>query len=153
LSDPALRESWPRAIARGVGLAAWVFALLILAAVTAYTWSRWRNLVEHLRMDLDPRPRVDEGFPKWVDDVPRRVADATRDLKSANREYLADLGICAAVALGLIGLPILYRRHVPQALRWPATKRAWLLAAPLAVALAVVAGLLLVMAAGSAIKG
>ena len=50
---------------------------------------------------------------------------------------LGTLAIYTVCAVGLIGLPISYRRHVPQAVRWPATKRAWLLAIPLVVVLAV----------------
>jgi hypothetical protein len=44
---------------------------------------------------------------------------------------LPNLVVCAVLGAGLIGLPIAYRRRVPQAVRWPATKRAWLLAIPI----------------------
>jgi len=44
---------------------------------------------------------------------------------------LADLGRWAVFAAVLIAPPIVYRRQVPQAMRWPATKRAWLLTIPL----------------------
>ena len=48
-----------------------------------------------------------------------------------------ELALFASITAGLLGLPIAYRRHVPHAARWPATKRAWLLAIPLVFLLAV----------------
>ena len=66
---------------------------------------------------------------------------------------LGELALYATVGACLIGLPIAYRRHIPQATRWPATKRAWLLAIPLVVVLALPVLLFLANALRGAMRG
>ncbi len=68
-------------------------------------------------------------------------------------DSLGEMARYAAFAAGLIGLPIAYRRHVPQAVRWPATKRAWLLAIPLVVVFALPVLLFVANALRGAIRG
>jgi hypothetical protein len=149
-------ERWGRAALRAIPLALWVSALLVLSVVTVHRSSEWRALVAHYELDRDPRPRaVDEMFPNAVDDAPKRIAEAARMIKEANREFLGDLAVVAAIWAGLVGLPIAYRRAVPRDRRttWPATKRAWLLAVPLVLVFAAAAGLYCVAALGGALHG
>jgi hypothetical protein len=136
-------------------IALWFFALGIAVLVTADEWSTWRHIVAHTKEDLDPRPRFDEAFPNLVDDVPKRVAEATKDLESTNHEYRLRVGFRALIVIVLGAVPFAYRRARPPDVGGgaPPSRRAWLLAIPIVIVLAGVAVVLLLRAMRGAITG
>jgi hypothetical protein len=144
-------DSWARAFLRAIPLALWFFALAVVSVAGAVNWQDWRRNVAHFESDLDPRPREDEMFPGYHEDVQARVTAAADGLKWANRHYGGNLAITAAIGVGLIAVAIVYRRRVPRDRRpsW----RTWLFIVPLVAGLFVTGLIWLGLAMRGAITG
>lgn len=136
---------------RAIPIALWIMALGAVSIVGVYKWSRWQNVAAHYEMDLDPTPRVSDEFPAYHEDTAKRVAEATAGLKGVKHDLHVEVGTCAALASGLIGLAFVYRRGVPRHNR--PSRRAWLLAIPLVLVLGVIGLLWFAAGLAGAIKG
>jgi hypothetical protein len=134
-----MRDSWTRAFLRAIPVAVWLFAFAVVSVVGVLNWQEWRRNIAHFESELDPRPREDEMFPDYHEDVEKRVTGAADGLKWVNRHYGGNLAISGAIGAALIAVVIVYRRRVPRERRpsW----RTWIFVVPLLAAL-VVAGLL-----------
>ena len=146
-----MSESWGRATVRAIPIALWIFALGVVSIVGADKWSRWQNAAVHCEMDMDPTPRVSDEFPAYHEDTAKRVAEATEGLKLVKHDLHVEVGTCAALVAGLIGLAFVYRRGVPRHNR--PSRRSWLLTIPLVFVFGVIGLLWFAAGLAGALKG
>jgi hypothetical protein len=144
-------ETWGRSTLRAIPIALWISALAVVTIVGAYEWDRWGDAAVGYEMDMDPTPRVSDELPAYHEDTAKRVADAAAGLKDVKHEQRVQVGTCAALAAGLIGLAFAYRRRVPRQDR--PSRRSWLLAIPLVLVLGVIGLLWFAAGLAGAIKG
>jgi hypothetical protein len=147
-----MSETWGAAFVRALFIALWLVALAVVSIASVFIGSEWRTNVAAFEADLDPRQRADmEEFPPGQDNVAERVARAREGLAWVNRRFAVNGGICAAFGAVLIGGAFVYWRRSRHAGR--PRRRTWILALPLAAALAVLVVIWLSMILAGSIRG
>jgi hypothetical protein len=125
-----MATGWGRSFLGAIGISLWLVALIGVLGAWAQMHSRWRDIVVHYRMDLDPTPRADDATIDRPDQyAAERATQAARVIRDSNHEYAVQASVCALITAGLVAIPIVRRRRVRLEPRpsWRASWRAWAL--------------------------